>query len=79
MTSPDESQAFKKGKKFHHFIRLRVKYLAIFTEHGTVNIIDEDGNNYGVWQSIDAFRKYHNTHFKRDMVMDTYDKIELVR
>ena len=76
MPTSNDRQPFKEGKKFHHFIRLRVKYLAIFDEQGTVLILDDDGNDYGRWQDVESFRKYHNTHMKREMVVGRYHTVE---
>ena len=76
MPTSNSDVAFKEGKKFHHFVRLRVKYLAIFHAEGNVTIVDDDGNDYGKWRDVESFRKYHNSHLKKEMVVGTYHTLE---
>jgi hypothetical protein len=53
MTSPGDAKAFET------FVRAGVRYLAYQIDTGTM-VIDERGNVYGAWASLDRFKAETN-------------------
>jgi hypothetical protein len=49
----------QQNKPFEAFSFQGIKFLAVGPPQiSGVHIIDEKGNNYGFWSSIEAFKKY---------------------
>lgn len=36
------------------------RFVAVQNGDGRVVIVDQTGNNYGIWQSVEAFRELHS-------------------
>ena len=46
-------------KAFQTFTRSGLKFLAIPADGGNITIIDENGDAWGTWMSMQSFDQYH--------------------
>lgn len=47
-------------KAFQTWIFRKVRFLAVPRDLGEIAVMDENGTNYGAYQSIDSFREAQN-------------------